>query len=108
MEEQRQPHKNTFRRVKIEKELLKDKTLSAMEIAILFKLITCLDDFKPTISIMAKILHTSPKSIRTATDKLQAKGYLKIILTPMKKRNIWKVSQTREFLKENQEESTNK
>ena len=88
-----------YKTLKVEISLLKDTSLTAMELAILFRLLTNNKNFKPSICAMATILHTTPKGIRTATDKLQKKGYLKIIKL-YKQRAIWKVSQTKEFLKE--------
>lgn len=100
----RKTHLKSYRNIKIEKDLIKDKSLSYMELAIIFKLLTILDNFNPSYNNMAKILHTSNKSIRTACDKLRQKGYLKIIITPMRQPNIWMLSQTREFLNDNQEQ----
>ena len=89
----------TTKRIILELSFISDASLTAMEIAIMFKLLTNTKDFKPTINILAKQLHTSPKGIRTATDKLQAKGYLKIIKI-YKKRAIWRVSQKADLNKE--------
>lgn len=89
----------TTKRIILELSFISDASLTAMEIAIMFKLLTNTKYFKPTINILAKQLHTSPKGIRTATDKLQAKGYLKIIKI-YKKRAIWRVSQKADLNKE--------
>ena len=89
----------TTKRIILELSFISDASLTAMEIAIMFKLLTNTKDFKPTINILAKQLHTSPKGIRTATDKLQAKGYLKIIKI-YKKRAIWRISQKADLNKE--------
>lgn len=101
---ERKPHAKSYRRIKIEKDLIKDTTLGRTECAVIFKLLTCNSDFKPSIKGLSTILHTTYKSIRDATEKLKAKGYLKIIITPMGQHNIWKFSQTREFLKDNKEQ----
>lgn len=92
-------NKPKTKKIILEIDFINDKSLTAMEIAIMFKLLTNNKDFKPTINILAKQLHTSPKGIRTATDKLQAKGYLKIIKI-YKKRAIWRVSQKADLNKE--------
>lgn len=100
-----QAHKKSYRRIKFEKSLITDNSLTAMEIAIIFKLTTKTPTFYPSIHNLAIILHASDKKIRTATDKLQKKGYLKIIRTPMGQHNIWKLSQTKEFANEQNKET---
>lgn len=97
---ERKPHQNSYRKIKVEKELIKDTSLTPIEIAIIFKMLTKNPDFRPTYTNMAAILHTSIKSIRTAAQHLKEKGYLRIKLTPQGYSNKWEFSQTKEFLKD--------